>query len=168
MNIITKFTVASGHEMGVLLMLTRELAIEKFSSLLEQKILDRYITGNFSEQALIAEVNSMSNQWLVVYADDVPAGYARITSKGKRPQVLERKRAIRIADLGVLNKYPDPAIKNSLLEKCIAVCKAYENTWINEYTGNPLIDLFESKGFIRQEGTYESDELPLASVCLIA
>ncbi|WP_212005179.1 N-acetyltransferase [Chitinophaga sp. HK235] len=168
MNIITKFTVVTKQGMEALLMLTKELAIEKYSTLLEQKVLDSYILKNFNEQALVAEINSISNQWLIVYVDDQPAGYACITSKGKRPQPLEGKRAARIVDFGVLKKYPAPAVRDALLEKCLTVCKPYENVWITEYADNPLIELFENKGFARQHTTGQLDELPLASVCLIA
>lgn len=168
MNIITKFTVVTRQGMDALLMLTKELAIEKFSALLEQKVIDSYISKNFNEDALTADINNISNQWLVVYADGQPAGYARITSKGERPQSLEGKRAVRIADFGVLNKYTAPAIKEALLEKCLTVCKPYESVWITEYADNPLIKLFENKGFTRQHLAAQFGELPLASVCLIA
>lgn len=116
----------------------------------------------------MAEVNSMSNQWLVVYVDDYPAGYAKITSKGKKPVILDNKRAIRIADFGILKKYAEPIVWNALLEKCLNVCKSYDGTWINEYVQNPLLDFFESKGFVRQPEACQLDELPLASVYLIA
>jgi len=168
MNIVTKFTVATEQGMDALLMLTKELAIEKFSSLLEQKVMDHYVAENFNEYALTLEVNSMSNQWLVVYADDLPAGYAKLTSKGERPLALNGKRAIRIADFGVLKKYTDPAIRNSLLEKCLAVCKPYESIWMREYVKNPLIEFFESNGFTRQKEACQLDEMPLPSVDLIA
>ncbi|RFS21875.1 N-acetyltransferase [Chitinophaga silvatica] len=167
MNIITKFTVVTKQGMETLLMLTKDLAIEKFSSLIKQNVLENYILKNFNEQALVAEVNSISNQWLVVYVDDQPAGYACITSKGKRPENLEGKRAARILYFGVLNKYPAPAVKDALLEKCLSVCKSYENIWIDEYIDNPVLELFEHKGFIRQPGTGKLDGLPLTSVCLI-
>ncbi len=109
----------------------------------------------------------MSNQWLVVYVNEQPAGYARITSKGKRPEIVAHKRAIRIADLGILKAYEDPAIKRSLFDKCLSVCRSYEATWINEYIEDPCITFFESEGFIRQHGAPEMDELPLPSVYLI-
>lgn len=166
MNIITKFTLSTGVD--ALLMLTKELAIEKYSSMLEEKLLTGYITQNFNKEALIAETNNMSNQWLVVYVDDQPAGYARITSKGKRPRVLDGKRAIRIADFGVLQKYPEPAVKDSLIAKCFAVCRSFEGIWINEYSSSPLLGFFEGKGFSRQEEVFQLDELPVTSVCLIA
>ncbi|SFP00943.1 Acetyltransferase (GNAT) domain-containing protein [Chitinophaga sp. YR627] len=166
MNIITKFTLSTGVD--VLLMLTKELAIEKYSSMLEEKLLASYIAQHFNKEALIAETNNMSNQWLVVYVDDQPAGYARITSKGKRPRALDGKRAIRIADFGVLRKYQEAAVKDSLIAKCFAACRSYEGIWINEHSNNPLLGFFESKGFSRQEEAFQLDELPVTSVCLIA
>lgn len=168
MNIVTKFTVVTQQGMDALLMLTKEIAKEKYSSLVEKQVLDNYIATNFSEQPLVAAMNSISNQWLVVYADSEPAGYACITTNGKRPQGLEGKRAVRIKDFGVLHKYQFPAVNNSLLEKCLAVCKAYENVWLTEYVGNPLLGLFEEKGFVRQEGIGQSGELPLAWISLVA
>ncbi|ACU64097.1 GNAT family N-acetyltransferase [Chitinophaga pinensis] len=167
MNIITKFTLSTKPGIDVLLMLTKALAIEKYSSILEEKLLTRYIAQNFNKEALIAETNNMSNQWLVVYVDDQPAGYARITSKGKRPGILDGKRAIHIADFGVLQKYTEAAVKDSLIEKCLIVCRSFEGIWINEHSSSPLIGFFESNGFFPQKETFQLDELPISSVCLI-
>jgi hypothetical protein len=166
-RIITKFTIATEQGINTLLFLTKAIAIEKFSGLLHAQELQNYITENFSDQTLMVEVNSMSNQWLVVYADDEPAGYARITSKGGRPQILDHKRAIRIADFGLLKRYDNPEIKQSLFAKCLSVCKSYEAIWINEYLKNPFMDFFESEGFAGHDSAGKLDELPLPSVYLI-
>lgn len=166
-NIITKFTIATEQAINALLFLTKTIAAEKFSTILQQQKLEHYIDSNFSESALIVEVNSMSNQWLVVYANDTPVGFARITSKGERPGVLALKRAIRIADFGILKAYANPAIIQSLFNKCWSVCKSYEAAWVNEYLESPFIGLFESEGFAKQDGVLELDELPLQSVYLI-
>lgn len=166
-KIITKFTVVTAQGMDTLLSLTKAIATEKFFNLLEPQVLENYIAENFSEKNLLVEGNSMSNQWLVVYTDDEPAGYARMTSKGKRPERLDSGRIIRIADFGILKKYADPAIRLSLFEKCKSVYKAYEAVWINEYSENPLIDFFENEGFVQEEGIYMHDELPLPSITLI-
>src|SRR5690606_816436 len=98
MQIMTKFTVGTEEGITALLMLTRQLAHEKFSSLLKKNAVDKYIDEHFNEKTLINELNSLSNQWLVVYVDDNPAGFARVTSKGKKPDILTGRRAIRIAD----------------------------------------------------------------------
>jgi len=166
-KIVTKFTVATEQGMDALLLLTKEIAIEKFSNLLGADILENYIAENFSEKTLIEELNSMSNEWLVVYADDQPSGYARITSKGRRPGRLDGKRIIRIADFGILKKYADPAVRQSLFDKCKSVCKPHDAIWVNEYSENTIIDFLETEGFVKEKEIYDHDELPLQSVCLI-
>ncbi len=163
MNIITKFTVATEQGIEALLMLTKTLAVQKFAQLLKPVELEHYIIENFNAQTLISEINSMSNQWLVVYVDDQPMGYARITSKGQKPIAVGGKRAIRIADFGVCQHQAQQQIMTSLIDKCLAVCSTYEVIWINEPVGSSLIGLFEQKGFIRQPGMSRFDELPLES-----
>ncbi|MGX5819250.1 N-acetyltransferase [Chitinophaga lutea] len=153
MNIITKFIVVTDEGLEALATLAGALAAEQGTQ----------ISGDFSRQSLAAEVNSISNQWLVVYVDDQLAGYACITTKGKRPQMLDGKRAIRIRDFGVLEKYAAPAVVASLLDKCLAACKSYEKVWIAEPAGSPLVALLEDRGFVRHP-----DALPLPLVCLIA
>lgn len=167
MDIITKFTIATEEGTDIILTLTRELAKEKFSSVLDQKILEEYIDKHFNKMHLVAEMNDLSNQWLVIYVNNNPVGYVKITSNGKKPQSLKNKRAVRIADFAILAKYPEFEIKSSLLEKCLLVCRHHEAVWINEFVANPYIDFFESKGFQRQSEDFQHDELALPSVCLV-
>jgi len=167
-KIITKFTVASEQGIDVLLYLTQTVARQKFEALLSIEQLENYLSENCSEKALMAEVNSMSNQWLVVYVDDQPVGFARITSKGEKPKALLQKRAIRIADFGLLKEVTDNAIRQSLFDKCWSVCMPYEAVWINEFDQNPFIDFFVSQGFNVVDGNFSMDELPLKSTCLIS
>lgn len=166
-KITTKFTVGTDENIDTLMVLTKTIATEKFSKLLEGSVLENYIAENFNKDTLITEVNTMSNQWLIVYADDEPVGYARITSKGNRHEMLNRKRSIRIADFGILENFSDPDIIIPLFQKCLSVCKSYERVWINEYLENPFIDFFESEGFVRQSELHHLDELPLPSIYLI-
>ncbi|RFM35886.1 N-acetyltransferase [Chitinophaga silvisoli] len=167
MKINTKFTLGSQQGRDILSHLTRELAIEKFSSLVDEQILTDYIHKHFNKATLIAETNDMSNQWLVVYVDDTPAGYACITSKGERPALLAGKRAMCIADFGVLHKYATPAVIDSLFEKCLSVCQGVDGIWITEYAQNPLILYFESKGFTLTKTGFQATELPLKYVSMI-
>jgi hypothetical protein len=167
MNIITKFTVATEQGIEALSMLTKTLALEKFASLVEPAELDHYIDDNFNSKTLVNEINSMSNQWLVVYANDRPMGYARITSKGQKPDSLEGKRAIRIADFGVCQHAAQEQMETSLMNKCLAVCNTYDVIWINEPLKSSLIGLFEQNGFVKQPGISRFDGLTLESVvCL--
>lgn len=166
-KIITKFRVANEEGVAELLHLTRTLAQEKFENLLSAEMLENYIAANFNEKMLVDEMNSLSNQWLVVYAGDEPAGYVRITAKGKRPEAIESKRAVRIADFGILKAYNAEAVWQSLFDKCMSVGRGYEAIWLNEYTENPVLEFFEQAGFIKQQGRSELDELPVKGAYLI-
>lgn len=166
-KIITKFTVATGDGIGNLMDLGAELARAKFQELVSKEILEKYISDHFAEKVLIEEVNSLSNQWLIVYADENPAGYVRITSKGSYPQNISGKRAIRIADFGILPAYSNPDVLNSLFQKSMQVCKGYEVIWLNEHISYPSMDFFIRNGFEKQEEDTSLDELPLPSVYLV-
>jgi len=167
MNIVTKFAIATDESTDVLLQLTRELAKEKFASILDINTLTEYIDGQYNRKYLVSELNNISNQWLVVYVDDIAVGYTKITSRGKVPSLLTNMRALRIADFSILEKYPEPEIRESLFTKCLSLCRHTKGVWINEYIGNPMIEFFKSKGFIQQADDYEFDEIALPSVCLI-
>ncbi len=167
MEITTKFTIGTEQGRGILASLAKEIATEKFKSLVEPQQFEDYISKKFNDKNLIAEMNSMSNQWLVVYVADAPAGYACITSNGRKPKNQEEMRMMRIADFGILEKYNDMTTRLSLLKKCTDISKSYDGLWIHEYKENPLISFFESEGFVMQNETYEHEELPLPSVFLI-
>ncbi|BAV08365.1 hypothetical protein SAMN05421788_112173 [Filimonas lacunae] len=166
-KIVTQFVVASEQGVKALLELAQTITREKFASLLSPQKTDKYLAAKYSKQALIDEVNNLSNQWLVVYVNDKPTGFARITSKGERPEMLAQKRVVRIADFGILNACANEMVRQSLWDKCCAVCKSYEAIWMHEYAENPLIAFFESQGFRQQEEAAAPDELLLPSVYLI-
>jgi len=166
-NIVTKFALATDASTDVLLELIIKLITEKFVDILDPGRLQEYIDTYYNRKYFVSEMNSMSNQWLVVYADDVAVGYAKVTSRGKVPAVLGQKRAVRIADFSVLSECTQSEIRESLFEKCLSVCRHVDGIWINEYIEYPFIDFFESKGFVRQREISEFDEISLPSCCLI-
>jgi len=167
MKIETKFTIAAQGVPKMAVELTKDLAHEKFSQILDQKILESYIAEQFNAKYRISEMNSMSNQRLTVFVDDHIAGYAKITSRGKTPFCLENSRALPIADFAVLKRDPQEQIKKSLLDKCRSVCKRVEAVWINECIDNPVISFFESYGFRKQSEKVQHDELNLPSEYLV-
>lgn len=166
MNVIAKFTIATDEATKMLLTLTKDLAYEKFSSILDHRIIVSYIEEQFNPKYLVSEMNSMSNQWITVYVDDKPVGYAKITSRGKTPQLLEDKRALRIADFAILKSYPEENIKKVLLKKCLSACERVEAIWINEYFESPVLSFFENNGFQRLSEKSHHDDLNLSSIYL--
>lgn len=165
-QIKTKFIVVNEAGMRDLLFLTHTLAAEKFSGLLPAPELKKY-TDLYTQQRLAAAVNNFSNQWLIVYVDDKPAGYALITSAGKKPDSITGNKAKRLADFGVLQQYAGTACKQVLMDKCLLVSKAYDVLWLHEYAQSPLLPFFEENGFHRDGQAAALDELPLPAVFLI-
>lgn len=166
-TIITKFTIGTEQGVNALLFLTAAIAREKFTGKVPDQELDGYISKNFNKDALTIELNSMSNQYLIVYANDEPAGYAKVTSKGTRPEVFESKTLARIADFGVLAKYNDPLISKALFEKCLSISTMPQVIWISEHESNPYLELFESYGFKRNADITATKELSLPAVYLV-
>ncbi|MES2276317.1 MAG: N-acetyltransferase [Bacteroidota bacterium] len=166
-KIITKFTIGTEQGISDLLFLSTEIAREQFAGKIPDQELENYISRNFSKGTLMIELNSMSNQYLIVYVDDEPAGYARVTSKGARSELFGSKTLVRIADLGILTKYNDPSISKSLFEKCLSISTMPQVIWISEYETNVYLDLFKSYGFKRNVEISVPMELPLIPVYLV-
>ena len=166
-TIITKFTIGTEEGINALHFLTAAIAREKFQRKVPEQELESYINEHFSNEVLIGELNSMSNQYLVVYADGEPAGYARVTSKGTRPEYFGNKTLVRIADFGVLAKFDDPQIARSLFDKCVSITNMQQVVWISEYENNPYLDFFESYGFKRNADIITSQELLLPPIYLV-
>lgn len=146
---MTKFRVATEDAIAELLFLTRTITIEKYAHLVTSEVMEDYISGIYNDKHIIDEMNSFGNQWLVVYAGEKAIGYAFMTTQGKRPETLESKKAICIADFGILKAYLSGDAKQSLMDKCLSIGKGYEALWLTEQIDSPLLSFFESNGFIR-------------------
>ena len=145
-KVITKFRVATEDAISELLYLTRTIALEKYAHLVKEEVIEAYISLHYNDKQIIDEMNSFGNQWLVVYVDEKAAGYAFITTQGKRPGVLEGKKAVSIADFCILREYLPGEAKQSLLNKCLAIGKGYESIWLTEQIDSPLLSFFEAHG----------------------
>ncbi|OQP42964.1 hypothetical protein A4H97_12495 [Niastella yeongjuensis] len=166
-TIVTSFCIGTDECKQTLSFIAAATAREKYTGKVAPVQLKEYIQKKFSTGALNVDMNSLSNQFLVVYADGEVAGYARLTSKGTRPETLNGKSVMRIADFAVLKKFEDIEIKKSLFEKCLSVCSLQQIIWISEYDQNPDIDFFTNYGFVKNTAVTGIDELGLPMVYLI-
>lgn len=166
-KIITKFII--GNEQGIndLLNIATAIAIERFKGKVPDPEFESYVNANFNKEALMIELNSMSNQYLMVYADDEPAGYVKVTSKGTRPELFAKKTLARIADFGVLTKYTDHLIGTTLFEKSLSISNTRQVIWISEFENSPYLDLFESYGFKKNVEISIPQELSIPPVYLV-
>jgi hypothetical protein len=163
-RITTNFCINTEQDRKTISFISRATAREKYSGKVPEADLEAWIEKNFNDHALRIELNNFSNQFLVVYVDDELAGYARVTTKGERPEIFSDRSVIRIADFAVLQKFNGTEAKKSLFEKCLRLCSTQQTVWISEYEGNPDMDLFSDYGFVKNAAIRGVNELGLALV----
>ncbi|MDQ0640284.1 hypothetical protein QF042_003849 [Pedobacter sp. W3I1] len=165
-KIITKFTIGSEEGTNDLAFIAEALAREKFSGKIVDEQLEEYIQANFNKETLRAELNSMSNQYLIVYVDNEPAGYSKITSKGLRPEIFEHRTMAKITDFGVLKRYADPMIRKSLFDKSLMITTMQQVIWISDHENENIV-FFETFGFKKDTRINITGELALQTVNLV-
>jgi predicted GNAT family N-acyltransferase len=166
-TIVTSFCIGTDECKKTLSFISAATAREKYTGKVPPAQLKDYIQKKFSGGALHVDMNSLSNQFLVVYADGEVAGYARVTSKGSRPEIFNGKSIMRIADFAVLKKFDDVQVKKSLFEKCLSVCGLQQIIWIGEYDQNPDLEFFASYGFVKNTAVTGVNELGLPLIYMV-
>lgn len=167
MKVETKFVIGNKQGVDTLAFVAVATTRQKFAGKISDRQLDEYISASFNPDVLMVELNSLSNQYLIVYLEGQPVGYARVTSKGTRPPMFDGKTLARIADFNVLEEHSADAVIKSLFEKCLSLTARQQVVWINEYEFDPFLAVFEGYGFKRNNDIAFYKELPLASVSLI-
>lgn len=149
----TKFTVASEEGIDVYHHLVGQVILQKYGGVADGDN-DSYVTSLNREHTVI-ELNTFSNQLIVVYVDEIPAGYAFLKGSGLVPEVLENKRNICIAAFEILEEYLAGKAKIVLIEKCLNICKSYEGIWLIKQEHEPgMRELFEAYGFYMVESVF--------------
>ncbi|MBB2151610.1 GNAT family N-acetyltransferase [Pedobacter gandavensis] len=147
-KIKTKFTIASEEGIALLQMLGEKRGQEKYASILDTTQLENYLYDKFNTATIINNLNTFSNQLIVVYVADQPAGYAYLSGNGNVPDDLQDKRMIHLEDFEVLQEYQGSGAKEVLMEKCLSVGKSYEAIKIRENAEEmEMIAFYEQYGF---------------------
>jgi hypothetical protein len=166
-RIVTNFCIGTEKDKKTISFITKAIAWEKYSDKVQKADLEAYIEKNFNNHALLAGLNSISNQTLVVYVDDEVAGYARVTTKGERPEIFDGKSIVQIADFGILKKFDETEARKSLFEKCLCLCGTQKTAWISEHEDNSDLDFFSDCGFQKNMSITGTNELGLPLVYLV-
>lgn len=163
----TKFIVA--NETGILQLqdLARRTIAERLSAQTEVTELEKYIESRYNTQTIISGLNDFSNQCIVVYFDDKPAGFAYFSDKAQKPDFLQEKRTKHLAQFEILDVFKNTGAAEILLEKCIYLSKAYHALWFEEPVNNPMSELFKSHGFVIEKPANPMSGLPVQSALLV-
>ncbi|ACU63536.1 GNAT family protein [Chitinophaga pinensis] len=166
-RIVINFCIGTEQDRRTLSFIGKATIKEKFNGRVSEPAITAYIEHHYSDHTLRGELNNISNQVLVAFVDGEVAGYARITTKGERPEILQGKSVARIADFSVLERFHETAVRKLLFEKCLCICKTRQTVWISEHEGAADLTLFTDYGFIKNTTISGVNELGIPLVYLI-
>lgn len=164
MEIISKFTV--GSEEGISDLIT---IIDSSVEALHQKVIPaeeikKYISTGIDPRKMINDLNDLSNQLIMTYADGQPVGYSIIKSGALPPNGSEGKRATEMSFV-IIPAFNTAEVRQSLWKKSRSAVSFTDIVWINMLDHDPLMEFFKESGF-SVTGTAQAGPFQLPSQIL--
>lgn len=128
--------------------MSRETFYETFAADNSKEDMNKFMTEQFTREALIEEVGSPGNIFLLAYADDEPAGYARLREKSDK--LFNYRPTLEVARIYAATKLIGKGIGRQLMEASIAYAKRLkkEIIWLGVWEKNiRAIAFYEKFGF---------------------
>ncbi|WP_426478903.1 hypothetical protein ACP3T3_05470 [Chryseobacterium sp. CBSDS_008] len=147
MDIISKFTVGSEEGISDLITLVDSSVDTLHKDFVKEENIKRYIQNEIDPRKMINELNDLSNQLIMMYADQKPVGYSIIKSGSLHPGISGGKRATEISFV-ILSAFDSPETRLSLWKKCRSAVSFTDIIWINMLDHDPLAVFLKESGFI--------------------
>lgn len=165
-----KFTIASAEGVELLQKLTAQRFLELHQNQIQPSSITDFVTEKYSAEFIITELNDFTNQFLVVYVDDQPAGYALLKEKGEVPQQLTDKKIGYLRNFEILDRYNLTNAGQILLDKCHSVFKSFDAIVAVTKTENSAMQsLLRNRGFDKHSDSsffIDTNEIPAEMLVL--
>lgn len=102
--------------------LSRQTFYESYVSYNTKEDMDKFMSEQFTKEALMKEVEMPGNIFLLAYRDHEVKGYVRMR-ESKTPSELDNLYAIEIARIYACTKVIGKGVGSALMQKCIEVAK---------------------------------------------
>lgn len=129
--------------------LSRQTFYETFASENTAADMEKFMTEQFSREALMKEVGAEGNIFFLAYDGETPVGYARMRESNNPPE-LGDKRTIEIARIYAATSCIGKGVGKALMQKCIDAAKEMnkEVVWLGVWQKNQrAIDFYTKWGF---------------------
>ena len=129
--------------------LSRQTFYETYASYNTKEDMDKFMNEQFTRQALMKEVETPGNIFLLAYSDNEVKGYVRMR-EGKTPPELDNLNTIEIARIYTCTNVIGKGIGSILMQKCIEVAKenGKQIIWLSVWPKNQrAVDFYIKWGF---------------------
>lgn len=146
MEIISKFTVGSEEGISDLIAIIDSSVYTLHKDFVSEEDIQKY-RNQIDPRKMINDLNDLSNQLIMTYADQRPVGYSIIKSGSLYPGIGEGKRATEIS-FAIISEFSTPEIRQSLWKKCRSAVSFTDVIWINILAHDPLLEFLKESGFV--------------------
>jgi len=129
--------------------LSRQTFYESFAAFNTREDIDKFMNEQFTKAALMKEVITPGNIFLLAYIDNQVKGYARM-KESENPAELGNIEAIEIARIYACTNAIGKGIGKTLMQKCIDIAKENKKQiiWLGVWQKNQrAIDFYLKWGF---------------------
>ncbi|MFI5129669.1 MAG: GNAT family N-acetyltransferase [Chitinophagales bacterium] len=141
--------LAGKEDSALIADLSRQTFHDTFASQNTVEDMDKFMKERFTREALMNEVGTEGNVFMIAFIDAEPAGYVRLREGSSRPE-FENKSCLEIARIYVINKMIGKGVGSELMQKCIDVATEgnKELLWLGVWKENTVaIDFYKRWGF---------------------
>jgi hypothetical protein len=163
MDITSKFTIGSDQGVEDLLAIEKSAIKSMYSGKFREEDIRKYI-DSLDPRQIINELNNLSNQLIITYADDQPVGYSIIRSGSTHRKFSSEKRMTELKFI-ILHEHDSPEIRESLWKKTKSAILFTDIIWTNILENEPAIDFLKGLGFTVAENV-QIDPFALPSYLL--
>jgi diamine N-acetyltransferase len=141
--------IASGDDAELIADLSQKTFYDSFAGYNTKADMDKFLNEQFTKDALMKEVSTENNIFLLAYNDNTPVGYVRLRENNIPPS-LGTNRAIEIARIYAVQDSIGKGVGTAMMRKCmdIALEKNCHTIWLGVWEHNQrAIDFYKRWGF---------------------
>ena len=118
--------------------------------------LANYITESFPPERVLAEIESSTNTFFIIYREEKAVGYAKCRTDN-RHESIKSERAVELQRIYILERVFGRGIGEILLKYCIETArqKGFETLWLGVWEENKRARRFYEKHGFKQVGTLD-------------
>jgi ribosomal protein S18 acetylase RimI-like enzyme len=144
--------VATAQDASLIASLSRETFYNAFAPANTKQDMDIFMSEVFTHEKLIAELYLPDNIFLLAYADENVAGYARLRDKAIPEISLQTENVIEIARIYAVTSETGKGIGTVLMNECIRIAKEKKRKfiWLGVWEHNEkAIRFYQRFGFTK-------------------